>query len=168
MLSQHAAQNETASISTCDTGGVTSTKQWTIVTVAWIALIFFSSTSLAGRWSEGAFRFIANLLFGQALRSGASLYGVIHLVADKGVHVTLFTVLGILLWMCLPNASKQFILILLIGTAVGSLSEYLQFFFPGRDPAIRDVIINVVGTGFGIVVMNSLFAASSKTPPELV
>ena len=125
-----------------------------MATVGWIGVIAFSSTSLAGKWSEQVFRAVSALLFGQALESGSPLYGSVHLLADKGFHVTLFTILAILLWMSLPVSSgKKMGPIMLIGGAVGSFSEYLQSFFPGRDPALRDVIINLAGTVLGALIM---------------
>jgi VanZ family protein len=138
-----------------------SAKQATIATVAWVAGIFFSSSSLAGKWSEDVFRAISAVLFGQALRSGNPFYGSIHLLADKGFHVTMFTVLAILLWMSLRSASKKIAPIILIGAAVGSVSEYLQSFFPGRDPALKDVLINLGGTVLGTLIMMFFVTRSS-------
>lgn len=79
-----------------------------------------------------------------------SSYGLVHLLADKGVHVSLFFVLALLLWKTLPDAQWKIARILLLGAAVGSASEFLQSFFPGRDPALRDVLINLGGTAVGV------------------
>ena len=42
--------------------------------------------------------------------------------------------------------------IVLCGALVGLCSEFLQRFFPDRDPAIRDVIINICGTALGLAI----------------
>ena len=115
----------------------------------WIGVIFFSSTSLASQWCEQAFRFLSGMIFSH-LRPDESSYGLIHLLADKSVHVGLFLVLGLLLWQALPSAHWKIARIILFGAGVGSASEFLQRFFPGRDPAVRDVLINVAGTAIGI------------------
>jgi VanZ family protein len=133
-----------------------------MATVTWVAVILFSSSSLAGKWSEEVFRAVSAVLFGQSLRPGNPLYGSVHLLADKGFHVTLFTILAILLWMSLRSASRKITVIIFIGAAVGSISEYVQSFFPGRDPAIRDVFINLAGTVLGTLIMMFLVARSAN------
>ena len=112
-------------------------------------MIFFSSTSLASEWCEEAFHFIASIIFPGLGPHDVSL-GFLHLLADKGVHVTLFLVLAVLLWNFFPNASWKVVVIIFCGALVGSASEFLQRFFPGRDPAIRDVLINIGGTAIGV------------------
>lgn len=116
---------------------------WLLCTIAWTGLIFFSSTTLAGQWSEQAFQF----LFGAGRQSSDSL---LHFLAEKSVHLTLFFVLGILLSQLYTAAPlARFGKVVLTGLVIGSLSELLQNFFPGRDPALRDVLINVGSTALG-------------------
>jgi VanZ family protein len=135
---------------------------WIVGVVAWVGVIFFSSTSLASQWCEQAFHFLFAMLFNH-LRPDDSSYGLIHLLADKGVHVSLFFVFALMLWKTLPNAQWKVTRILLVGAAVGSASEFLQSFFPGRDPALRDVLINVAGTAFGVGVSVAWIKHRSRT-----
>src|SRR4051812_43042572 len=79
-------------------------------------------------------------------------FGALHLAADKGLHLTLFAVLGILLYCAMVNPRNKVVRILSFGLVVGCCSEYLQSFFPDRDPAIRDVFINLAGTELGILI----------------
>lgn len=123
---------------------------WAWAAFAWVGVIFFSSTSLAGKSSEEAFSALSHLF--THLQPGTSSYDVMHLLADKSVHIALFTVFAVLLWGALSRIPKKVLWILLIGAFIGSCSELLQNFFPGRDPAIRDVLINIGGTGLGIGV----------------
>ncbi len=118
---------------------------------AWIGVIFFSSTSLASKWCEEAFARVSLLLLGRGAMQQPS-FSVLHLVADKGLHVTLFLVLALLLTKVLPSSRFKVLRILTIGLVVGSCSEFLQRFFPGRDPAVRDVMINVAGTALGVAI----------------
>jgi len=124
---------------------------WIVALILWLGVIFFSSTSLAAQWCERVFRFLSAIIFNQ-LHPDESSYGLIHLLADKSVHVGMFLVLALLLWRILPDAQWKIARILLCGAVVGSASEFLQRFFPGRDPAVRDVLINVAGTAVGVAV----------------
>ncbi len=123
---------------------------WRAAAAGWIGVIFFSSTSSAGRWSEDLFRLLSSVLFGRMIREGSTASSVLFLLADKGFHVSLFSVLALLLWRAIPEGTKKPVAIVLAGCLVGSASEFLQLFFPGRDPAIRDVLINLAGTVLGI------------------
>jgi VanZ family protein len=130
--------------------------------LAWIALIFFSSTSLAARWCEQAFR----LLFGPSSSTPQTRYQILHFLAEKSLHVMLFAVLGWLLWKALPPARGKLVAILLAGLLVGSSSEFLQGFFPGRDPAIRDVLLNFTSMAVVTCVMSIKLGRSSPCPPR--
>ncbi len=138
-----------------------SSRIWLVAALAWIGVIFFSSTTLASEWCETAFTKLSALLFG-SIHSGNS-YNFIHLLADKSVHLTLFIILAALLWRALPSAPRKWAIILLAGLFVGSCSEFLQRFFPGRDPAIRDVVINLSGTGLGLLLCLKL----ARRPADL-
>ena len=124
---------------------------WIWAVFIWIGVILFSSTSLASRWAEHSFSFLSEGLFGGVDRNSSS-YGILHLLADKGFHVSLFCVLAILLWLALRNGIRKPWIIVLCGAVVGSSSEFLQRFFPDRDPAIRDVLINIGGTALGVAI----------------
>ncbi len=134
---------------------------WTVAVIVWIGVIFFSSTSLAGQWSEEGFSYFSGLLF-SGLHPGAPSYDWLHLFADKGFHVMLFFVLALLLWQAVPGIRGKAVVILFAGLVVGSCSEFLQRFFPDRDPAIRDVLINLGGTALGVIVSVRLFESSSE------
>ncbi len=124
---------------------------WIWAVVAWIGVIFFSSTSLASKWAEGLFNFISSE-FLSGLHPDSPSFGIVHLLADKGFHVSLFCVLAILLWLAVMHGGRKWLLILLAGASVGACSELLQRFFPDRDPAVRDVLINIGGTALGLIV----------------
>jgi VanZ family protein len=135
---------------------------WLWAVIVWIGVIFFSSTSLASKWAERAFRALSEVLLG-GLSASSSSYGFLHLIADKGFHVTLFCVLAVLLWRTLVHAQNRVWVILIAGAITGSSSELLQRLFPDRDPAPRDVLINVGGTALGIV---ACIVASRRKQPQ--
>lgn len=139
---------------------------WAWAALAWVGVIFFSSSSLAGQSSEEAFSALSRIL--TQLQPGTTSYNVVHLLADKSVHIGLFAVLAVLLWGALRNTSKKIAWILLIGAFVGTCSELLQNFFPGRDPAIRDVFINIAGTAVGLIcrlAISKLYRAEKRLAP---
>lgn len=120
--------------------------------VAWTLLILFSSTSLAADYCEQAFAWLYGSTVAKHFTS-TDAYDSLHFVAEKSVHLTLFFVLGVLLWQVFSaRRGRRLATVVLGGLIVGTASELLQRFFPGRDPAIRDVFINVTGTFLGAAV----------------
>ncbi len=124
---------------------------WIVAVALWIGVIFFSSTALAAEWCEERFHFLSEMIFGRFGPENSS-YGLIHLLADKSVHVTLFLILAFLLWKVFRDAPRKTLLIVAAGAVVGSASEFLQRFFPGRDPALRDVLLNATSTALGAAI----------------
>jgi VanZ family protein len=77
---------------------------------------------------------------------------ILHFWAEKSVHLVLFSILALLLWKSFANRRGKPAWILLAGTSAGCASEILQRFFPGRDPALRDVGFDIAGTIAGIII----------------
>jgi VanZ family protein len=134
---------------------------WRLALTLWILIIFLSSTSTASQLCENGFSYVSSLLF-QTLHPHSSSYDLVHLLADKGLHVTLFCILAILLWQAIPNIEHKFLILLVCGAFVGSCSEFLQRFFPDRDPAIRDVLINTAGTALGLIICRLTRASARR------
>jgi VanZ family protein len=128
--------------------------RWIWVVAVWIGVIFFSSTSLASKWAEGTFHFVSAQLFSNLEQRPS--FDLIHLLVDKGFHVSLFCILAILLWQAIDSGARKPWFILGCGAVVGSCSEFLQRFFPDRDPALRDVLINIGGTTLGVLLCLAL------------
>lgn len=122
---------------------------------AWVVVILFSSTSLAGRLSDHAFISFASV-FPDPLQHNHSVLSDLYVVAEKSFHLLLFSTLGFLLWNVIPNACRKFTLILFAGLVIGSLSETVQLFFPDRDPTFRDVLIDLVGTVIGAMLARAI------------
>jgi VanZ family protein len=125
--------------------------QWRVATALWIGLIFFSCTTVAGQWSEHAYIFLKSVS-NAYLKADVAASDLVHFLAEKSVHVVLFFVLAILLWKAIPDRRLKVTSILLIGFAVGSSSELLQRLFPGRDPSLRDIAIDVGASATGCLV----------------
>ena len=136
---------------------------WRVAALCWISVIFFSSTSVAGTWAELAFTSLSSIFISGVQPKSAS-YDVLHVLADKGFHVAMFCILALLLWKALGPVPRKAPLIVFMGAVIGSCSEYLQTFFPDRDPAIRDVLINIGGTALGLVIIQ----LSSRFPRDAI
>jgi VanZ family protein len=134
---------------------------WMTAVTGWIAMIGFSCTSLAGSWSERAFHAVSAFLF-QQLQLGVGGSPLVHFLAEKSVHVCLFATFAVLLWNTLPNSFRKLGYVILAGTLLGCGSEFLQRFFPGRDPALRDVCINAAATICGAVMSLVVFSSKRK------
>jgi VanZ family protein len=146
--STHARPEQVRRVSLPQFTNEMNMRKWAIA--ACVGVIFFSSTSIAGRWSDHAFDSSWVLL--AELTPYAPAYTLTHLLAEKSVHFVLFCIFGMLLWRTLPKRTGKIWLILVCGAAVGSCSEILQSCFPQRDPLITDVLINISGTAIGIAL----------------
>lgn len=136
------------------------TTAWIIPALAWLGLIFFSSTSLAAAWSDRAFALVVAALRRWAVPVGPP--GNLYFLMEKGFHFTLFLVLSLLLGRAIDGVRHKTGAILLFGLVIGSASEYLQCFFSGRDPALRDVALNVISVVAGLLLASKLWRSGAS------
>jgi VanZ family protein len=120
----------------------------TLAVTVWISLIFCSSTTWAGQFSETVFSTAISPFF-DFFYLHLDWYKSMHFVADKSVHVFLFAGLAGILSYTIPVKRYRFLWIVGIGSIVGYASEILQRFCPGRDPAFGDVCIKALATVLG-------------------
>jgi len=81
---------------------------------------------------------------------------------DKFIHGTLFAICGALVmkgWMG-QIGRWQWIFLLLI--AYGMLTEFLQFFVPGRGASVGDLFADSIGAGIGIFWAYQYFKPTSE------
>lgn len=117
-----------------------------------IAMILFSSTSAAARICDAVFYGVLGRFFFAA--SGHDTIRAIHFVLEKGTHLTLFFVFGLLLIRAdFGSMTRRVPFVLAAGAVLGIAAEYLQTFFVGRDPAIRDALIDLFGTCLGVLAV---------------
>jgi VanZ family protein len=112
-----------------------------------LGAIFFSSSSAAAAFCDDIFIRIFAGLTNHETRAAT------HFVLEKAVHVTLFLIFGLLMMNVVSaRPARRIAVVFFSAVAVGSAAEYLQTFFAGRDPAIRDVVIDVCGASIGIAI----------------
>ena len=135
-------------------------------TLLWIALIFFNSTE--NGTSSGAKSDAVKEVVDQVVEKLGDDDGVSAVAVRKSAHVLEFMVLGILIcldvqaWGLLhfPLSARRILVlsggILVCGTLVAVLDEFLQSFAEGRVASGWDVLIDFGGLALGML----LFAAA--------
>lgn len=78
---------------------------------------------------------------------------------DKLVHVGMFTILA-----GIGRRAVRARTFLLCAGAVALLSEFQQWFIPGRCVELLDVAANLVGTGLGFVIFDRRFLPRERLP----
>jgi VanZ family protein len=123
-----------------------------------LLVIAFSSSGMAARVLDSSVCASYTLATGRTSTGGSSLYADFHFIVEKGTHLTMYSLLGFLLsGVFSKRPERRWLYTLATGFAVGIASELLQFAFPGRDPAVRDVLINFAGTVIGAILFTLLF-----------
>jgi glycopeptide antibiotics resistance protein len=77
-------------------------------------------------------------------------YWTLHFYAEKALHLSLFTGVGVALSRAFKSSRSCAFWAIVVGAVVGCSSELFQRLFPTRDPAIRDVLINWAGVLIGV------------------
>lgn len=149
-----------------------------ICVLCWMALIFgFSGQN--GTKSEGMSEKVAD----QAVRivkpdytkldqqKQLSLRDTANFVVRKSAHFTEYFILGILvteLAMCYAGIRNiTFYAAALVCAAYASLDEWHQSFVGGRQPALRDVLIDTLGSITGIFVILLIQQVKHKRKPSV-
>ena len=125
-----------------------------LAVAAWIGVVLFSSSSMAGRWCDRTFDTVyLHVVYRNVLGYRGwlrSFHPILHLLAEKSIHFGLFFIFATLFWKASENTPRKAPLILVSGLVLGALAEFLQRFAPGRDPAGRDIVIDFVGAAMGV------------------
>ena len=101
----------------------------------------------------------AGIVFARALRTGNSAIDVVE--AFHFIEYGLLACLFYAAWLPIGDGSVV-ILPLLCGLLVGTLDEWVQWFVPFRVGEIRDVVLNFVAVGCGL-----LFGIALQPPPHV-
>ena len=99
-----------------------------------------------------------------AVAIGAGYTRVSSLVGAETFHFVEYGLLGWLAYRASHRVEDASLVVvpLLAGTIVGTLDEFFQWFIPFRTGEARDVMLNVVGAGCGL-----LFALAVDPPAKL-
>jgi VanZ family protein len=122
-----------------------------------MAVIFSASTQLGSpSHTSFVFRPLMRWIFP---RMSAETIERLHFVVRKTAHFVEYAVLGALAWRVVhfdpafgsfsPRRQHGFALLLCLFYA--STDEFHQSFVPSREAAVRDVLLDTCGSGFGLV-----------------
>ena len=140
----------------CDLWMKTFIKYW-LPLLIWLGVIFAGSTSVMS--AEHTSRYVVPFLLW--LKPGISPKAIwtILVVARKCAHVTEYAVLALLLWRALRSIrilhAKSLMVFgaVLLGCALFAASdEFHQTFVKSRTPSVRDVVLDISGALFGLLI----------------
>jgi len=131
-------------------------KYW-LPLLVWLGVIFLGSTNLMS--AEHTSRLIVPFLLWLKPGMAPDRILFILIVMRKCAHVGEYAVLALLLWRALRSVptlqTKRLILFIavLIACAVFAASdEFHQSFVKSRTPSVRDVMLDVAGAVFGLLI----------------
>lgn len=126
---------------------------WLVVSILWTGVILYGSTSGAERFADSALGSLIGLFAPTAGPDDGTPPD--YFWEKKAAHVVLFATLAFFLSRVSEHAAALTpAVIVLIGTGIGVCSEALQFFFPTREPSLRDVLINASATCAGVLAFH--------------
>ena len=132
-------------------------------------LIFGASTGL-GR-PENTSRFVRPILLWLFPHISDQAIDQVHFVVRKTAHFVEYSILVMLLWRLVhldpaweACRSRQYLIALLLAAFYASSDEFHQKFVPGREAAVRDVLIDTCGAGFGLAAVWAARRLRPKKP----
>jgi len=125
------------------------------ITLLYIALIFGNSATPAV-YSSAESSWVTGLINGTLARFGMGFLQFSEGFIRKAAHFTEYTGLGILLSLSLTRygffEGKKRWRIVPTGFFIACIDEGIQYFTPGRDCNIKDVLLDTCGVLFGTLV----------------
>ena len=134
-------------------------KYW-LPLLIWLGVVFAGSTSSMS--TEHTSRYIVPLLLWLKPGMSPGTSWIIVVVVRKCAHVTEYAVLGLLLWRALcsvPALRTKPLMVfgaVLVGCALFAASdEFHQMFVKSRTPSVHDVLLDIAGALFGLLIAAS-------------
>ena len=133
-----------------------------IMTILWVAVIFsFSlqpgdvSGDISGSFLRKVLEWFAPGVFEKLETMPQEQLDILHTVLRKCAHFTEFAVLGVLSSLTLfqTKVSRRVLMAMVFCLVIASMDETLQLFVDGRAGRFVDVMIDGIGSMFGIGVI---------------
>jgi VanZ family protein len=131
-------------------------KYW-LPLLVWLGVIFLGSTDLMS--SEQTSRFIVPFLLWLKPGMSPKIIRSVLFAIRKCAHVTEYAILALLLWRVLRSGitlrmrmSMLFGAVLLACAVFAASDEFHQSFVKSRTPSVRDVLLDVAGALFGLLI----------------
>ena len=124
----------------------------------WMVVIFGASTGLGS--PENTSRFVVPFLLWLNPHMSWGTIKLVHLCVRKTAHAVEYAMLGFLIWRVVHSAAtlasirpaRHFRLALLLAALYAATDEAHQIFVPGREAAVRDVLLDTCGAALGLAV----------------
>jgi len=134
-------------------------KYW-LPLLVWLGVIFLGSTSLMS--AEHTSRLIVPILLWLKPGMSPKTIWIILVIMRKCAHVTEYAILALLLWRALRSGPTLrtklptlFSAVLLACAVFAASDEFHQSFVKSRTPSVGDVLLDVVGALFGLLICAS-------------
>lgn len=134
-------------------------KYW-LPLLVWLGVIFLGSTSLMS--AEHTSRLIVPILLWLKPGMSPKAIWIILVIMRKCAHVSEYAILALLLWRALRSGSTLrtklpmlFGAVLLACAVFAASDEFHQSFVKSRTPSLGDVLLDVVGALFGLLICAS-------------
>ncbi len=142
-------------------------KYW-LPPLVWLGVIFLGSTNLMS--AEHTSRLIVPILLW--LKPGMSPQTIFFLlvVMRKSAHFSEYAILALLLWRALRSGptlrTKRAMLfgaVLLASAVFAASDEFHQSFVKSRTPSVHDVILDITGALFGLLIVAAFAQRRTKS-----
>ncbi len=145
---------------------------YTGILVVWMVTIFMFSHQ-NGAQSDNSSGLVTNVIISTIKlitpiehEQAIEISKIITPIVRKLAHFTIYLIGGILIY-CTYNSykkveSKDLKYIWLFCVVYAISDEFHQWFIPGRSSELRDVIIDSVGAGIGIIIINIILKNRRK------
>ena len=134
-------------------------KYW-LPLLVWLGVIFLGSTSLMS--AEHTSRLIVPILLWLKPGMSPKTIWIILVIMRKCAHVSEYAILALLLWRALRSGPTLrtklptlFSAVLLACAVFAASDEFHQSFVKSRTPSVGDVLLDVVGALFGLLICAS-------------
>jgi len=134
-------------------------KYW-LPLLIWLGVIFLGSTSLMS--AEHTSRLIVPILLWLKPGMSPKTIWIILVIMRKCAHVSEYAILALLLWRAFRSGPtlrtklpKLFSAVLLACAVFAASDEFHQSFVKSRTPSVGDVLLDVVGALFGLLICAS-------------
>jgi len=124
----------------------------------WMSVIFGASTGLGTPAHTS--RFVRPFLLWLDPHMSEETIELVHHCIRKTAHAVEYAILGFLVWrvvhstpaLASHSSAHHFRLALLLAALYAATDETHQLFVPGREAAVRDVLLDTCGAGFGLTL----------------
>lgn len=125
----------------------------------WMCLIFSASTRLGA--PDNTSYFLRPLMTWLFPHMSKETFDLVHHIVRKMAHFTEYAILGFLAWRVLHfdpafgvwSPQRHLWFALLFCMLYASTDEFHQIFVPGREPAVKDVMLDSCGSAFGLLTI---------------